>query len=335
MKLSNKTFFCTKKSTLKKAVCVTLSIMLCFASVCFPISTNITTTEAFAAENSQEEQILFSHLFFTNNEDVEKITGYFDSEILNNSALRFDKVDINKLTEQLSLNTTYDETLCILKYLFIINEYVEDEKINEATTGTSLSESSGGMLSKIPIYKPGAQLLWNKDTVHNDATTTIAKDYFSNTNAAKIGKYNREVDIKYSSGVGAITGSSNQYIHFNQYATGSDDSRDYAAATWFVACELAWNKKQKENAYMYLGYALHPLQDKEAHGQIGRGKPVPQHIVSYTAGDNIKHADDVTGWEWTNSSRNALKKVSGSKKRYNAAVSVTRKYLSKYAKILK
>lgn len=29
---------------------------------------------------------------------------------------------------------------------------------------------------------------------------------------------------------------------------------------------------------MYLGYALHPLQDKEAHGQIGRGKSTPQHL---------------------------------------------------------
>lgn len=80
---------------------------------------------------------------------------------------------------------------------------------------------------------------------------------------------------------------------------------------------------------------LHPLQDKEAHGQIGRGKKTPQHLVSYTAGDNIRHADDVTGWEWTNSSKNALKKVSGSKKRYNAAVSVTRNYLNQYKAILK
>ena len=88
---------------------------------------------------------------------------------------------------------------------------------------------------------------------------------------------------------------------------------------------------------MYLGYALHPLQDKEAHGQIGRGKSTPQHLVSYTKGDNITHADDKTGWEWTNSSRNALKAVSGSKKRYNAAVAVqnsilhnAQKYLNKH-----
>lgn len=64
-------------------------------------------------------------------------------------------------------------------------------------------------------------------------------------------------------------------------------------------------------------------------------KKTPQHLISYTKGDNITHADDETGWEWTNSNRNALKKVSGSRKRYNAAVSVTRTYLSQYKKILK
>lgn len=102
------------------------------------------------------------------------------------------------------------------------------------------------------------QHIWNKDTVHKDATTTIAEDYFSAPVAAKIGQYNREVDVKYSSGVGAISGSPNQYIHFNEYASGSDDSRDYAAATWFIASELAWDKGQKENAYMYLEYAPSP-----------------------------------------------------------------------------
>ena len=171
--------------------------------------------------------------------------------------------------------------------------------------------------------------------IHRDDTTSLAKSYFSAAVAEKIGKYNREVDIKYSSGWGAITGSANQYVHFNEYASGSDDSRDYAASAWFVASELAWKKGQKENAYMYLGYALHPLQDKEAHGQIGRGKSTPQHLVSYTKGDNITHADDKTGWEWTNSSRNALKAVSGSKKRYNAAVAVTKQYLAQCSKIFK
>lgn len=82
-----------------------------------------------------------------------------------------------------------------------------------------------------------------------------------------------------------------------------------------------------------MGYALHPLQDKEAHGQIGRGKAVPSH--TYKAGSNRHHADDKVGWEWTNSKRNELKSVKNSKKRYNAAVSVTKTWLSKYKNILK
>ena len=233
------------------------------------------------------------------------------------------------------MQTNYNETVCIIDNLRRIDEYVEEEKINDATTGSSLSDPFGGMLTKDMDAQPGIQPLWNKDTVHKNKTTEIAKKYFSSTVATKIGNYDREVDIKYSSGWGAITGSANQYIHFNQYASGSEDSRDYAATTWFVACSLAWQKGQKENAYMYLGYALHPLQDKESHGQIGRGKSIPQHLVSYTSGDNITHADDETGWEWTNSSRNALKKVSGSRVRYNAAVSVTDKYLKQYAGVLK
>lgn len=77
------------------------------------------------------------------------------------------------------------------------------------------------------------------------------------------------------------------------------------------------------------------LPKKEAHGQIGSGKSIPQHLVSYTKGDNITHADDKTGWEWTNSSRNALKEVSGSRKRINAAKSITIQYLDQFSKILK
>ncbi len=86
---------------------------------------------------------------------------------------------------------------------------------------------------------------------------------------------------------------------------------------------------------MYLGYALHPLQDKEAHGQIGRGEDIPRHDREYIKGDNITHADDETGWEWTDSNRNKLKYVSGSRVRYNAAVSVTDTWLKKYKDILK
>lgn len=320
---------------MKKIICSILAIVICTMNIAFPISANATIKTTESTANIQEDQILFGKLFFEKKDDIDKITTHFNSEISNGTIPTLSQIDINQLINNLNLNTDYEETVCIVKNIISIDEYVDEEKIKNATTGNSISDPLGGMLSKIPKVSSEIQPFWNKDTVHRDDTTTIAKDYFNSTVATKIGKYNREVDIKYSSGTGAITGSPNQYIHFNEYASGSDDSRDYAAATWFIACELAWNKGQTENAYMYLGYALHPLQDKESHGQIGRGKKTPQHLVSYTSGDNITHADDVTGWEWTNSSRNALKKVSGSKKRYNAAVSVTRTYLSQYKNILK
>lgn len=82
---------------------------------------------------------------------------------------------------------------------------------------------------------------------------------------------------------------------------------------------------------MYLGYALHPLQDKEAHGQIDRGEKYPAH--TYIVGSNRHHADDETDWEWTNSNRNELK-VPGSRARYNATVSVTKHGLQNIAKYL-
>lgn len=316
-----------------RIISVIMVVLISIVSTCFPISANAQVGGVSATETN--DKVLFSELFFNRQDDVNKVIGYFDSDIANGAIPQTHEIDVNQLIETLGSQTNYNETVCIIDNLRRIDEYVEEEKINDATTGSSLSDPFGGMLTKDMDAQPGIQPLWNKDTVHKNKTTEIAKKYFSSTVATKIGNYDREVDIKYSSGWGAITGSANQYIHFNQYASGSEDSRDYAATTWFVACSLAWQKGQKENAYMYLGYALHPLQDKESHGQIGRGKSVPQHLVSYTSGDNITHADDETGWEWTNSSRNALKKVSGSRVRYNAAVSVTDKYLKQYAGILK
>lgn len=323
-----------------KIVCSIISVIMCITSICFPIAATAETEKTTATvECTQNDQILFSYLFFNQKDDIDKITTYFDSEITDGTIPQMENINIEYLITSLGLNTNYEETACIIKNVIYIDEYVEEEKIKEATTGSSLSDPLGGMLSKLPeaepSLEPGIQPLWSKDSVHRDKTTELAKSYFSSSIATKIGDANREVDIKYSSGKGAINNSPNQYIHFNQYASGSEDSRDYAAATWFIACELAWNKGQKDNAYMYLGYALHPLQDKESHGQIGRGKSTPQHIVSYTAGDNIVFADAEKGWEWKNSSKNSLKYVSGSTKRYNAAVSVTRTYLSKYKNILK
>lgn len=318
----------------KKAFCSLVAFILCITSLGIPVSAVANTDDTSVCSVSEENHILFSRLFFDNHEDIEKLTEYFnDDAAMKTDFQSIETLDIDNIISELGLNTNTEETICILKNIFEINEYVEEEKIADATEGFFPLDHIGGLFSEEPTIN-GVQPLWGAG-VHRDDTTSLAKSYFSTTVAEKIGKYNREVDIKYSSGWGAITGSANQYIHFNEYASGSDDSRDYAASVWFVACSLAWKNGNKEDAYMYLGYALHPLQDKEAHGQIGRGKSTPQHLVSYTKGDNITHADDKTGWEWTNSSRNALKAVSGSTKRFNAAKSVTIQYLDQYSKILK
>lgn len=307
------------------AVFIILTMIPCIAFA----DNQIIDNEIIISSSNRENEIMFSSLFFNNNDDIEKIINYFDTYLSEGNTMPpINSINFTALINDLQLNTNEEETICIIKNVCEIDEYVEENKISEATMGNAPLDNIGGILG----YNPNSiQPLW-KSEVHNTDTTSIAKSYFSADIAAKIGKANADVDVKYSSGWGAIANHANQYIHFNEYASGSEDSRDYAASTWFVASELAWKKGQSDNAYMYLGYALHPLQDKEAHGQIDRGKSVPAH--TYKAGSNRHHADDKTGWEW-NSNRSDLKEVAGSRVRYNAAVTVTREWLGKYKNILK
>lgn len=291
---------------MKKILSFALSIILLSVSTLsyLPVYAN---ENIVLSQNTQtitrEEKMLFSKLFFENNQEFEELLSSLTTEKLSTYSLE----DLNSLSNN---EFNEQELNCIMKNINIANEYVNDES------------------QKIDY---SIQPLWNKDTVHKSKTADLAKQYFSTTVANKIGTYNREVDIKYSATSGYVFNTPCKYIHFNEYASGSDDSRDYVASMWFVASELAWKQGQTENAYMYLGYALHPLQDKEAHGQIDRGQKYPAH--TYIAGSNRHHADDETGWEWTNSSRNELKSVSGSRVRYNATVSVTKTWLAKYSKI--
>lgn len=321
---------------LSKLTALLLAFALCLSTMsAFAGAANEENNENQDYITDTDSKKMFAKLFFNYNEDVEKIISYFDSNILNENEIpNLSDINVNRMIEDLQLNTDYEETVCIIKNIFELDNYVKTEQIKDATTGINLFDNVGGLFSKQFEFGNTIQPLW-KEPVHNTDTVTLAKNYFSDENAKKIGKYNAEVDIKYSSGFGAIINSPNQYIHFNQYASGSEDSRDYAASAWFVASELAWKNGQTENAYKYLGYALHPLQDKEAHGQIGRGKKTPQHVLEYIEGDNIPKADYPTGWEWTNGNRNALKEVPGSRVRYNKAVAVTKEWLSKYSSILK
>ncbi len=169
--------------------------------------------------------------------------------IMKNDFQSIEALNIYNIISELDLNTDAQETICILKNIIEINDYVEEEKIADATAGFNMFDHIGGLFSEELSLNGGVQPLWGAG-VHRDDTTSLAKSYFSAAVAEKIGKYNREVDIKYSSGWGAITGSANQYVHFNEYASGSDDSRDYAASAWFVASELAWKRAKRKCLYV-------------------------------------------------------------------------------------
>lgn len=317
---------------IKSTLCLILSVLVCVICIsgnmtALADNNNIDTNSALS--DIQSNEILFGNLFFNNHEDVEKLISYYDSNLQNIDS--FSQLEnVNDIIDELQLNTNLEETICIIQNICEINEYVQENKLNDATT--SFSPNEIGILDNINEFS--VQPFWS-GSFHKTKMIELAEEYFPSDVAAKIGKYNRDVDIYYSSGVGAIANRQNQYIHFNQYASGSEDSRDYAASTWFVASELAWKNGKREDAYKYLGYALHPLQDKEAHGQIGRGKPTPQHLKEYVSGDNIKNADAETGWVWRNSSRNSLDYSQGSRTRYNAAVNVTKEWLEKFKNILK
>ena len=164
---------------------------------------------------------------------------------MKNDFQSIEALNIYNTISELDLNTDAQETICILKNIIEINDYVEEEKIADATAGFNMFDHIGGLFSEELSLNGGVQPLWGTG-VHRDDTTSLVKSYFCAAVAEKIGKYNREVDIKYSSGWGAITGSANQYIHFNEYASGSDDSRDYAASHGLLRASWRGKKGKKK-----------------------------------------------------------------------------------------
>ena len=97
-----------------------------------------------------------------------------------------------------------------------------------------------------------------------------------------------------------------QYYHFNGYERGNDDTRyEYACQKRREAVKY-W-KSNHDYALKMLGYALHAIQDMCAHGQIDRGKDIPEHLST----DSKKPADTVINYVWTNSAKNRLKKKPG------------------------
>lgn len=317
----------------KKIICVLLSVIVGLTFLSGSITAfakdNLIVSE-LEIQNPDEiiEDIkMFTNLFFTNSSDINKIIDYFDFSKSSTEVLSsISKTDILDLITELELDTNYEETICIIENVFYAADYAESGQAHKDIEASAFLNGFGGT----------AQPNWGS-SVHKDYTTALAKKYFNDDVANKIGTANRNVDIiySYSSSVGYVFKLKQQYIHFNAYTEAGEDSRDYYAATWSVLSRLSWKNGDKNDAYMYLGYALHAVQDKESHGNIGAGEDRPQHLKSYTAGDNITHADDETGWEWTNAKRNALKSVPGSRVRYSAAVTNTDDILKEFKDVFK
>ena len=176
-----------------------------------------------------------------------------------------------------------------------------------------------------------------KKSKHEDIAYDVAKQCgFSSSVAKSIAKNCRALDDVYPSTAYAKNFMLHyeeriwQYYHFNGYKSGNKDTRVEYANSWLNRAINYYKKGKRKDAYKWLGYALHCLQDREAHGQIGRGEVIPEHIFSRKGEKNRTKADTAIGYEWTNSKRNALKYVPFSHKRVNAAKKITRDYLLKF-----
>ena len=136
-----------------------------------------------------------------------------------------------------------------------------------------------------------------------------------------------------------------QGYHFNLNKYGRDSRLVYAdkqintaISKWKKALKTkdARSKKSlKYEAMRCLGYGLHAIQDISAHGQIGKGADIPQHI--FLSSDNIsifKQADKIQGYVWRNSSRNGLKQSKGSIARLLEAQRDTYNYLNRFIKAI-
>ena len=156
---------------------------------------------------------------------------------------------------------------------------------------------------------------------------------FRNSDAKSIGKYCNELDAKYPSTTYATALASGyaypsrvldeyrswQYWHFNGNAKGKDSREVFAEQKLNSAVNL-WKRRKKNDALRALGYGLHALQDKEAHGNMGKGKVIPVQR---------SHADDIN-YIWKDGGRVKLKKGYTSKKRLYDTQNVTRNYLNKF-----
>jgi len=88
--------------------------------------------------------------------------------------------------------------------------------------------------------------------------------------------------------------------------------------------------KSIEGALAELGRGLHPLQDVYAHGNIGVGSPLADHMVfgSILFFNQLWQADN-KNYDWKNSSQNSLIN-SSNQQRYNNTQSATIEYFTNF-----
>ena len=167
---------------------------------------------------------------------------------------------------------------------------------------------------------------------------------FTSKNAKKLAEYCEELDIKYGStryALALLPGQNYtaeqianfykwQFYHFNKYKRGSKDSRREFAEKKLEAAKHAWSNGDKELAIKHLGYGLHAIQDIFAHGQIGRGLLIPQHITLGIGNPNSKNVADNINYEWCNTARTKLRKNSVEKPRLIETREHTKKYLERF-----
>lgn len=121
--------------------------------------------------------------------------------------------------------------------------------------------------------------LWLRD-VHETRTIEWAQTLgIDPVGASTIGYYDNYIDTLYDPG--ATSGlfnpiDANLSWHFNRNLSGPD-SRDAHASVEFRTAELACGRPEDDAlaAARHLGYGLHPLQDKVAHGEYLRSMEAP------------------------------------------------------------
>lgn len=163
---------------------------------------------------------------------------------------------------------------------------------------------------------------------------------FSKTDARTLAKYCNELDDVFPSRRYALRLNSPkkyryyewQFYHFNKYNSSISDSRVSTSNEWFDDAVSLWKKKKKNEALKWLGYGLHCIQDIEAHGRIGAGAPIPQHIQSpKNSNYNWEMADKPIGYEWKNNKYTLYYRKNSTKRLYETEKR-TKAYLKKFIK---